>query len=306
MSAKNPYGIMVTEEGNNTPFSRGILASSISEIGLNMFDAYGIAHRILQSLQETGIHRVDSSNIRRLVSEEIEKIDSKASKRYLFSRKQKHGSTRKETIILIGGASGVGTTTTAYEIASRLNIKHIVGTDTIREIMRMMISPKLSPELHLSTFNASEESSIPIPQGYDPSVFGFQRQASLVTVGVEAVVNRALKEGHDLVVEGAHIVPGYMCEDIVSRDRTFTFLLTIEDADTHRKRFTLRSLRSDLKRPAEHYLNYLDEIRKIHDYLKAQAEEFGFSVIENENSDYSVEVMLDGIFSTTEQGFKEI
>jgi 2-phosphoglycerate kinase len=305
MGVKNPYGITVREEKNTVPFSRGILASSVAEIGFDTFEAYRIADHILRDLQKRLIHEVDSEQIRNLVTEEIEKIDPLAAKRYLFSRKQKKGSAREETIVLIGGTSGVGTTTIGYETASRLNIKNIVSTDTIREIMRVMISAKLSPELHRSTFNASEESSIPIPQGYDPAVFGFERQASLVSVGIDAVVSRALKEGHSLVVEGVHVVPGFIADEITSRDRTFTFLLTISDADTHRNRFTLRSLQSDLKRPAGHYLNYFEEIRRIQDYLKTRAEESGFSVFENEDSDYTVELMLESILSSIQYDFDQ-
>jgi 2-phosphoglycerate kinase len=186
MDVKNPYGITVKEDKNAVPFSRGILASSVAEIGFDTFEAYKIANRVLRSLQKENIHEVDSSHIRSMVFKEIEKIDRSAAEGYLFSRKQKEGSAREETVIVIGGASGVGTTTTSYEIASRLNIKNIVSTDTIREIMRMMIFPKLSPELHMSTFNASEKSAIPIPEEYDPAVFGFERQASLVSVGIVA------------------------------------------------------------------------------------------------------------------------
>jgi len=305
MGVKNPYGITVREDKKSIPFSRGILASSVSEIGFDTFEANKIADRVLRSLQEENIREVDSSHIRRLVSKEIEKINRRAAERYVFSRKQKEGSAREETIILIGGASGVGTTTTGYEIASRLNIKNIVSTDTIREIMRMMISQKLSPELHMSTFNASEKSAVPIPEEYDPAVFGFERQASLVSVGIEAVINRALKEGHDIIVEGVHVVPGFISEEIIRRERTFGFLLSIEDAETHRNRFSLRSLQSDLKRPAKHYLNYFEEIRKIHDYLKTRAKEYGFIVIENEHSDYTVEVMLDKIFTSVQRSTEE-
>jgi len=293
-----PYGILVREDKSVIPFSRGILASSVAEIGLGTFEAYGIADQVLSILREEGVHVVDSSRIRRLVSEEIEKIDQKAAKQYLFSRKQKEDGIRPETIILIGGTSGVGTTTTGYEMAARLNIKNIVSTDTIREIMRMTISPKLSPELHQSTFNASEESDTSIPSEYDPAVFGFERQASLVSVGIEAVVNRALKEGHDIVVEGVHVVPGFLSGEITRRNRTFPFLLTITDPDVHRNRFSLRSLQSDLKRRAAHYLAYFEEIRKIQDSLITRAEECGFILVENEDVDHTVELMLERIFTS--------
>jgi len=157
----------------------------------------------------------------------------------------------------------------------------------------------------MSTFNATEKSTIPVPDEYSAAVFGFERQASLVSVGIEAVINRALKEGHDIIIEGVHVVPGFVADEIIRRERTFGFLLSIEDAETHRNRFTLRSLQSDLRRPAEHYLNYFAEIREIHEYLKTRAEKYGFIVIENENSDYTVEVMLEGIFTSIQRSHEE-
>jgi 2-phosphoglycerate kinase len=304
MGVKNPHGIMVREGKNTLPFSRGILAGSIAEVGFDILGAYVISDRVLQHLCGQDRAEVDSSHIRELVSREIEKIDPGASRRYLFSREQKRGGSRKQIIILISGASGVGTSTIAHDIASRLNIKNIVSTDTVREIMRMMISHRLSPELHQSTFDASEESSIPIPEGYDPVVFGFERQSSLVSVGIEAVANRAREEGHDLIVEGVHVVPGFLPEEMICRDRTYPFLLTVPDTDTHRTRFVLRSLKSDLKRPANHYLRYFEEIRKIQQYLKTGAARYGFRIIENEDTDNTVELMLESIF-TSEQPAEE-
>ena len=44
-------------------------------------------------------------------------------------------------VILIGGATGVGKSTIATQLAARLGIVRVVATDAIREVMRAMLSP---------------------------------------------------------------------------------------------------------------------------------------------------------------------
>ena len=45
-------------------------------------------------------------------------------------------------VILIGGATGVGKSTIATQLAARLGIVRVVATDAIREVMRAMFSPR--------------------------------------------------------------------------------------------------------------------------------------------------------------------
>ena len=48
-------------------------------------------------------------------------------------------TSKKPLIILIGGASGVGTSSMAFELANRLRLKNLISTDMIREVMRKII-----------------------------------------------------------------------------------------------------------------------------------------------------------------------
>ncbi|MFH1849074.1 MAG: AAA family ATPase [archaeon] len=57
--------------------------------------------------------------------------------------------------ILIAGAPGTGKSTVAQMLADRLGIHRVIGTDTIREIMRCCISSKKCPVLHTSAILAS-------------------------------------------------------------------------------------------------------------------------------------------------------
>ncbi len=298
MKARAPHGILVVEEDHAIPFSRGILARSISETGFDIFHAYRIAEKILDRMKKENRKKISPDQLKDMAHREILKIDPRAAQRYQFWREEEERRRRGETVILVGGSSGVGTTTIAYQVAARLNINNVVSTDVIREIMRMMISEKLNPELHQSTFNAYEKSHLPIPKEYDRVIYGFERQASLVSVGVVAVVNRALKEGHNLVVEGVHLVPGFIDQAIVDREKTFAFQLVIDEEHEHQQRFSLRSVETDLKRTAEYYLAYFEEIRKTQEYLRERSRQYGFRVIENLDADHTLELIMEEIFSS--------
>ena len=112
-------------------------------------------------------------------------------------------------IIMIGGTAGVGKSTLSAEIATRFNITRYQSTDMLREVMRTMVAVQLMPELHESSFNAWK--ALPAHQEHSPSskrvIDGYHRQADLVEVAAEAVLQRALRENVSLLLEGVHVRP---------------------------------------------------------------------------------------------------
>jgi 2-phosphoglycerate kinase len=112
-------------------------------------------------------------------------------------------------IILIGGATGVGKSIIATVISNRLNIARVTSTDAIREVMRASVSEKLIRPLRGSSYNAYQYLALP-PSGVNPVILGFREQVMAVTVGIEAIINRSIQEKDDTIIEGAHVVPGYL------------------------------------------------------------------------------------------------
>ena len=110
-------------------------------------------------------------------------------------------------VIVIGGATAVGKSTVASNLAFRLGIRHVFGTDIVREAMRSVIAPDLIPELHASSYNAWKylrpwKTRLP-----DKVSLGFGGQARHVMAGVEGIVERGLTEGISLIIEGVHACP---------------------------------------------------------------------------------------------------
>src|SRR4029079_1456659 len=111
-------------------------------------------------------------------------------------------------VVLIGGATGVGKSTIATQLAARLGVVRVVASDAVREVMRAMFSPELMPTIYTPSFEATAALREPPPRPADPIIVGFREQTAAVSVGVHALIERAAVEGTSLVVEGAHIVPG--------------------------------------------------------------------------------------------------
>ena len=84
----------------------------------------------------------------------LDYLDPDYAKKYLNWREVR--KSKEPLIILIGGASGVGTSSMAFELASKLGLKNLISTDMIREVMRKIVSKELSPVIHKSSFDAYE------------------------------------------------------------------------------------------------------------------------------------------------------
>ena len=138
----------------------------------------------------------------------------------------------KPLIVLIGGTTGVGKSTIATEVAHRLGITRIVSTDSIREVMRGIFTKDLMPAIYESAFNAWRGLRVPVPHGANPVIVGFREQTAVVTTGVKALIDRSVLEGDSLVLEGVHLVPGYLEPRQFKNARVVQLVITVEDEDS--------------------------------------------------------------------------
>jgi 2-phosphoglycerate kinase len=263
-----------------TPFSRGILAHTLAQAGADA----ELAHRIASEVQAELL-----AEERTTVEEE--EVLARARAKLLIKdavavpRLDKWRILRESTepiVVLIGGATGVGTSTLAADVARRLNIQSVIGTDAIREVLRRAISPDLLPILHKSSFTiCAEDVRVPVQDGADVVVLGFQEQASQVAVGIDAIVERGLKEGTNLVVEGVHLAPEIVMQRYKDHPNVVPLVVYLSDEAAHRDRFRVRALGTSMRRPAEEYLAHFAQIRRIHDHILGSARRSGLHVIEN-------------------------
>ena len=281
-------------DGNSykEPFSKGVLARSLRISNLGLDQAYEIANDIEIKLTENGVDEISLDDLSEYISDYLREIDPKIS--YKYKRWRSLRKSDEPLIILIGGASGVGTSSMAFELANRLGLKNIIGTDMIREVMRKIISKELNPVIHKSSFNAHESIRTPAIR-VDAAIEGFISHVDVVNVGVEAIVERSINEGISIIIEGVHIVPGFIREDLINKGNIIMLILTVDDEEIHKQRFFTRCRQPWVKRSLENYMDNFDSIRKTQDFLINQANIHNTYVINNVDYRQTIDLMVNDI-----------
>lgn len=288
MTDRNPRHIVITDRSHGLPYSKGLMASSLMTSGLPAAEAYRIAERIEETLHASGVKEVTSETLRDLAADLLKEVGDWYADNYL--KWQAVEDLEMPLVVLIGGATGVGKSTVATQLAARLGITRVISTDAVREVLRSAFSRELMPSLHESSFQADAALRTPIPEGSDRLVIGFQEQVAAVSVGVKALIARAIEEGTDMIVEGAHLVPGFLdgWEEEFKDAVLVPIVMVVQDEGLHRSHFHMRALET---RSARHdlYLEGFDKIRAIQRHVQKLAEERDVPIIDAFDIDSTVQ-----------------
>ena len=274
------------------PFSKGILSRSLNVADIGYERAYDLASDIENELIKNNITEIASYDLADAVLNHLETVDPKIAQKYKNWRSLR--KSEKPLIILIGGASGVGTSSMAFELANRLRLKNIISTDMIREVMRKIVSKELSPVIHKSSFDAHESLRMP-SSGEDSVIEGFISHVDVVNVGIEAIIERSVKEGISTIIEGVHIVPGFIRKDLMEDNNIIIFTLTVDDEESHKQRFYSRCRQPWVKRPLERYMDNFGTIRRTQQFLVEQAKIHDARIINNVEINETIDIMISDI-----------
>lgn len=274
------------------PFSKGIMSRSLNVADIGTERAYNIASDIEADLIKNNVSEISNPELAEVVLNHLESIDSAIAVKYQHWRSLR--TSKKPLIILIGGASGVGTSSMAFELANRLRLKNLISTDMIREVMRKIVSKELSPVIHKSSFDAHESIRTPSIR-IDSVIEGFISHVDVVNVGIEAIIERSVKEGISTIIEGVHIVPGFIRKDLIENNNIIMFTLTVGDEEAHKQRFYSRCRQPWVKRSLERYMENFGTIRKTQRFLVEQAKIHDTRIIDNVDINETIEIMVDDI-----------
>ena len=281
-----PARITVTGAGKGAPFSKGLLSQSLLAAALDPNDAFDVARSIERELLQRGRREISRSDLRRITFEALSDHSSaRAAERYLVWRH--YQDPDRPVIILLGGAAGVGKTSLAIEVAHRLGIARMLSTDSIRQIMRIMLSEELVPTLHASSYDAYK--LLPADaQGDDLVIEGYMSQASTVSVGVRASIDRAIAENASMVLDGVSLAPGLIDIDAYAGRADLVFLIVSAlDEESFANRFASR-VSSAKERAPHRYLENLDAILAIQNHLLELADRYDVPIVDNVSFDSSV------------------
>jgi 2-phosphoglycerate kinase len=287
--------IRVTSPTASAPFSKGFLSQSLLAAAIEPDDAFDVAREIEGTLVLRGLHEIERRELRRLAYQTLERrFGARTAERFLVWRRFQEPD--RPVILLLGGATGSGKTSLALEVSRRLGIHAVLSTDSIRQIMRLVLTPELVPAIHASSYDAHRAIGRVAPSD-DPVVEGFLAQASIVSVGVRAMLDRAVAENTSLILDGVSIVPGFLdLSQYAEKAHVISLVVATLDVAAFRSRFEQRARES--QRAPHRYLENIDAILRIQDHFLELAERHQIPIVDNDSADASVLSILKHVCET--------
>lgn len=281
----------VITRGTRLPFSRGMLAKSITAAGISPINAYQLADAVRGELQEAGQTKVSSEDLFKRVQQRItEQYGEETAQAYQLTSQIE--LLERPLIIYLTGAVGTGKSSLATDLASRLGIPKVNGTDMIRQIMRIVFSEQILPALHKSSFQVGELESVHGTNTTERLLSGYVWQCSKVCVGVRAVVERAIEENINMIVEGVHLLPTLVqFPDLANKAYHVPIVLSINDEKVHRSRFEIRH-KGAKHRQADRYLSNFKNIRLLHNHFIETAVQLDIDIVDNTDFDDALDELV--------------
>ena len=288
--------ILVHTPTRSEPFSIGLLAHSLESCAIEPDIALDGARKVYASLQKTGHREINHKTLRKIIYLCLKEHCSMVSaNRYLSWRRFENSGD--PLILLIGGVTGSGKSTISAEVAYRMDIGRIQSTDMMREIIRAYLTPEAVPTLGYSSFEAWRGLAAPADEQSgeyeNPVIAGFLSQFVTMKPALGAAISRAVKERHDLIIEGVHIAPTML--DLTEAQKNALvvplMLATMEKAALEKQ--LKRRGREKSGRQASRYLKHIDDIWELQSYLLSEADNAGVPIITNWHIETTVREVLN-------------
>ncbi|MGB0872196.1 MAG: hypothetical protein ACPGWS_03810 [Solirubrobacterales bacterium] len=288
--------VLVVKEDRRFPFSKGLMATSLMSSGIPPDRSYELATVIERKLLDRGDTDIASGELSQLAEEVLGIEEGDVAVRH-FRQWRRLDHLHRPLILMICGATGVGKSTLATMLAHRLGVTRVTATDMVRQVLRAFFSNQFMPAVHHSSFDADHGVHINTTTP-DPLIAGFERQVEQVSVGINALIERATIERTSLVIEGVHCVPGAI-EGLAQLDAVVVqVVVAIDDEDLHRSHFLARG--DSQRRAVERYLGAFGRIRRLQGYIIDHARREGVPVVDNSSLDDALVAIMNLVLETIE------
>jgi 2-phosphoglycerate kinase len=179
---------------------------------------------------------------------------------------------------------GVGKSTTAVRLAALLNLAVVVGTDEIRDVMRLYDkSEALAGTSHdrWQIFGALD--SLSFKQGY-------LAHSSAIRPGVMAIINKNLALGESLIIEGVHLAPSLYQH--LPRAQICHCLLYLSSAELHRRNLDSKTKRRLGYKPAWSQ-QLARHVVRVQDHLLTEAKHFRVLAMESGSAEQNARTIIN-------------
>lgn len=282
--------LVIGQDGSSSAFSRGKHQRYLQSSGVRVEDAERISERIFDQLLSSSATRILSTRLAYLTYLCLkQELGEAAGQQYLVWMEFQHSG--RPLILLICGAVGSGKSSISTEIAHRLEIVRTQSTDMLREVMRTMITKKLLPILHCSSFDAWKAMPLQERKHRDKDLLiaeGYRTQADLLAVPCEAVMRRAIKESVPLILEGVHSHPDLLHRLPADSDAIMVHVtLAVMHGPELQARLRGRGMEVPQRR-AKRYLFKFDSIWRLQTFLLSEAERCDTPIIPNDDKETAI------------------
>ena len=178
---------------------------------------------------------------------------------------------RAPRLLVIAGATGTGKSTASVQLAAKNGFARLLSTDAIREIMRSCDEERNESALHRSSFSRGD-SGEPVIDWLD--------SCQAVEGGIVATIDRARREGIDLLIEGVHINPSERLLRSWREAGGIAVGVVMAVSEEERHKGMLRSRDAHSFRRADRYLAGFPRIRAIQNGLMDRAKIASWPIVD--------------------------
>lgn len=105
-----------------------------------------------------------------------------------------------------------------------------------------------------------------------------------------------------MVIEGIHLVPGYLDPSSFEGARVVQLVIGVNDEQSHLSHFYIREAQTDGSRPLDRYRTGFESIRLLGGYIEELAREHDIPVIYSHQLDRTVADVLEHVVSAAIEG----
>ncbi len=269
----------IRRNGISVPYPLTLLKGRLKLVGVSPQEIEKIV-LVVTSKEIRNDEQHTKDGLMEKVSKILKSLDDEYSRKFEslleYDAARRIDTSLEPIVVVLEGASGTGKSMLALDMIRNIGATRIISTDSVRQILRSIISYDDHPELFCHTYQAHEKRQSG-PKLLDPTVRGYLAQVELIAPVIEQITKRVLIEGAEAVIEGVHVLPGSLSR----LSKSIVEILINPSPETHESMFLskhdagLKSVSSDFNQRREEYKS----ARLIQDYMLSEAIENGVKVV---------------------------